>query len=294
MKKISMLMISTNHTIRNTGRKFELFVTIITALSVIMIIGDYLYKLSADQKLAMYIFDFVVVVILAVDFYSRMRASGQGLRFILKHWYEIPAMLPLFAFSLIESYIVVGAAARTLRLIRLFRLIHLFFRATTIFAHTKFLYMLVFTSSAIIIGAIGEYIVESPVKDTKITTIGDALWWAVETATTVSYGDLYPVTIEGKFIAAAVMILGMASLGIFISTIGVSLIESRLKEKGRGNDDNNNYTKPRLADDTKLLIKNKIDDIENLTLEDVNTLMAMIMTLHSNLYKAQTDHNQKL
>jgi voltage-gated potassium channel len=101
MKKISMLMISTNHTIRNTGRKFELFVTIITALSVIMIIGDYLYKLSADQKLAMYIFDFVVVVILAVDFYSRMRASGQGLRFILKHWYEIPAMLPLFAFSLI-------------------------------------------------------------------------------------------------------------------------------------------------------------------------------------------------
>ena len=292
MKKISMLMISTNHTIRNTGRKFELFVTIITALSVIMIIGDYLYKLSADQKLAMYIFDFVVVVILAVDFYSRMRASGQGLRFILKHWYEIPAMLPLFAFSLIESYIVVGAAARTLRLIRLFRLIHLFFRATTIFAHTKFLYMLVFTSSAIIIGAIGEYIVESPVKDTKITTIGDALWWAVETATTVSYGDLYPVTIEGKFIAAAVMILGMASLGIFISTIGVSLIESRLKQKGEVNKDNvQTYTKPRLADDTKLLIKNKIDDVENLTLEDVNTLTAMIMTLHSNIHKIQKDHD---
>jgi voltage-gated potassium channel len=152
--------------------------------------------------------------------------------------------------------------------------------------------LLVFTSSAIIVGAIGEYIVESPLKDAKITSIGDALWWAVETATTVSYGDLYPITVEGKFIAAAVMVLGMASLGIFISTIGVSLIESRLKQKGEVNKDNvQTYTKPRLADDTKLLIKNKIDDVENLTLEDVNTLTAMIMTLHSNIHKIQKDHD---
>jgi len=288
MNKMSMLTASVSQTKKNSVRTFELFVTIMTAISVMMILDDYIYKLSEDQKLALYLFDFVVVVILAFDFYIRMRASGQGWRFILKHWYEIPAMLPLFAFSLIESYTLVAAIARTLRLIRLFRLIHLFFRATTVFAHTKFLYALVFTSSAIIVGAIGEYIVESPVKDAKITSIGDALWWAVETATTVSYGDLYPVTVEGKFIATAVMLLGMASLGIFISTIGSYLIESRLKEKGIGEDDNNNdnYTKPRLADETKLLIKNKINDLESLSLEDVNTLTAMIMTLHSNLHKS--------
>jgi hypothetical protein len=107
---------------KNNSRKFELFVTIITAISVIMILDDYVYKLSAAQKVAIYIFDFIVVVILAVDFYIRMRASNEGLRFILKHWYEIPDMLPLFVFSLIESYTVVGAAARTIRLIRLFDL----------------------------------------------------------------------------------------------------------------------------------------------------------------------------
>src|SRR5919199_4919298 len=140
---------------KNYGRIFELFVTIITAISVIMILDDYIYKLSSDQKLTLYIFDFIVVIILAVDFYIRMKASNQGLRFILKHWYEIPAMPPLFVFTLIESYTVFGAAARSVRLIRLFRLIHLFFRSTTIFAHTRFLYLIVFTSFAIIIGAIG-------------------------------------------------------------------------------------------------------------------------------------------
>jgi voltage-gated potassium channel len=162
---------SANFAVKNYGRMFELFVTIITAISVIMILDDYIYKLSADQKVALYIFDFIVVVILAVDFYIRMKASNQGWRFILKHWYEIPAMLPLFVFSLIESYTAVGAAARSVRLIRLFRLIQLFFRATTIFGHTKFLYLLVFNTSAIIIGAIGEYIVESPVKDANITVL---------------------------------------------------------------------------------------------------------------------------
>jgi voltage-gated potassium channel len=198
--------------------------------------------------------------------------------------------LPLFVFSLIEGYTVVGAAARSIRLIRLFRLIHLFFRSTTIFADSKFLYLIIFTSSAIIIGAIGEYIVESPVKDAKIPTVGDALWWAVVTATTVGYGDLYPVTLEGKLIAAAVMVLGIASLGIFISTIGATLIESRLKEKGRVRD-NDNSAKPGLTDDTKMLIKSKIDNIESLTVEDVNTLTAMIMTLHNSIHKNQNAHS---
>ena len=104
------------------------------------------------------------------------------------------------------------------------------------------------------------------------------------TAITAGYGDLYPVTIEEKSIATAVMVLGIDSIGIFISTIGASLIESRLKEKGKERNNNDSYTKLGLKADTKLLIKSKIDDIENLT-EDVNTLTAIIRTLHSSLHK---------
>jgi hypothetical protein len=51
---------------KDNSRKFEIFATIITAVSVIMILDDYIYKLSAAQKVAICIFDFIVVVILAV------------------------------------------------------------------------------------------------------------------------------------------------------------------------------------------------------------------------------------
>ena len=114
-----------------------------------------------------------------------MKPSNQGLKFILKHWYEILPMLLFFAFALIESYSIIGAATLIVRLIRLFRLIQLFFRTTRLFGNTKLVYLIIFTFFAKTIGTIAEYTVESPVKDSKISTIGDAFWWAVVTATMV-------------------------------------------------------------------------------------------------------------
>ena len=140
------------------------------------------------------------------------------------------------------------------------------------FRESRFLYLMTFAAGAIIAGAIGEYIVESPVKDAKITSIGDAFWWAMATVTTVGYGDVYPVTTGGRIIASIVMIVGIAILGIFISTLDATLIESRLKEK--------KYTTPKLANQAKELIKKKIDELEKLDADDLNTLMAMIKSIN--------------
>ncbi|MFN7129801.1 MAG: potassium channel family protein [Brevundimonas sp.] len=35
--------------------------------------------------------------------------------------------------------------------------------------------------------------------------LGDALWWAVVTATTTGYGDQYPLTVAGRLVAAVLM-----------------------------------------------------------------------------------------
>jgi voltage-gated potassium channel len=51
------------------------------------------------------------------------------------------------------------------------------------------------------------------------------------TVTTVGYGDIYPVTIEGKIIASILMIVGIGILGVLISTLGVSFIETRFRPK---------------------------------------------------------------
>lgn len=55
---------------------------------------------------------------------------------------------------------------------------------------------------------------ERNAPDATITTFGDAVWWTLTTITTVGYGDRYPVTGEGRLVAGALMVGGIALLGV--------------------------------------------------------------------------------
>lgn len=61
--------------------------------------------------------------------------------------------------------------------------------------------------------------------DANITSIGDAAWWALTTMTTVGYGDCYPSTTMGRWVAAGLMIGGVAIIGTVTGTIASWLVE---------------------------------------------------------------------
>lgn len=68
--------------------------------------------------------------------------------------------------------------------------------------------LLLFTSAVSILEA------ERGVEGANIHTFGDALWWALASVTTVGYGDRFPVTEDGRFIATLLMLVG---IGLFSS-----------------------------------------------------------------------------
>jgi voltage-gated potassium channel Kch len=49
----------------------------------------------------------------------------------------------------------------------------------------------------------------------NITTAGDALWWGYVTATTVGYGDQYPVTTGGRLTGLIMLTVGVALFATF-------------------------------------------------------------------------------
>jgi voltage-gated potassium channel len=64
---------------------------------------------------------------------------------------------------------------------------------------------------------------ERGAKGASITNFGDALWWAMETITTVGYGDVVPVTTTGRILATLVMLLGISVLGAVTAGLASTL-----------------------------------------------------------------------
>ena len=56
--------------------------------------------------------------------------------------------------------------------------------------------------------------------------IGDGLWWAIQTVTTVGYGDLVPTSTVGRLVAAVVMLAGIGFLTVVTAVITSTFIES--------------------------------------------------------------------
>jgi voltage-gated potassium channel len=62
-------------------------------------------------------------------------------------------------------------------------------------------------------------------------TLGDGLWWALQTVTTVGYGDVVPSSGTGRVIGAFVMISGIAFLTVITAAVTAALIEAARRER---------------------------------------------------------------
>jgi voltage-gated potassium channel len=80
-------------------------------------------------------------------------------------------------------------------------------------------------------------ILERLVDHKTYPTIWDAWWWAIQTVTTVGYGDNPPQQPGGKVVASVLMIGGLAFLAVVTATITSSFVARRQeKSRARGDD----------------------------------------------------------
>jgi voltage-gated potassium channel len=63
-------------------------------------------------------------------------------------------------------------------------------------------------------------------------TVGDALWWSLQTVTTVGYGDVTPRQPIGRLIGSAVVLYAVAFLSLLTAAITTSFVERSRRERG--------------------------------------------------------------
>ena len=69
--------------------------------------------------------------------------------------------------------------------------------------------MVLFLASVVV------YFLERDVQPATFGSVPATMWWAVVTLTTVGYGDVVPVTVLGRLVAAMVMICGLGVFGLW-------------------------------------------------------------------------------
>ena len=66
---------------------------------------------------------------------------------------------------------------------------------------------------------VGAGLLMTVVDRENFPSIGSGLWWAVQTVTTVGYGDDVPTNLTGRLVAVLVMLLGIAFLTVITASI---------------------------------------------------------------------------
>jgi voltage-gated potassium channel len=258
------------------NNKFEILVGILTLLSVGLAFILYLPNIAIESQNAIYVFDLFVVGVLVFDFCVRTKLSGNWSRYVLRHWYEIPAMLPLIVLARFEDAFVIGAAVRSLRLIRLLRLMRLvnLFRAAEHWNLSTFVYLLLILGGTVVFGAVAILTVEeqTPENIRTIDDLEDALWFAFTTTTISGFGDVFPLTTAGRIIAGILSFIGLAIILGFISNVGTSFVVSKLSKNQK-----------KQLEETKELVKNKINNLEQLHVNDNIDLVGKINNLQEQL-----------
>ncbi len=77
----------------------------------------------------------------------------------------------------------------------------------------------------------GAYVFEVGVNQ-GFKNLWDTLWWTIVTLTTVGYGDKYPITVGGKLVGIAMMVLGIAIVGMVTGRIASFLVDKQIKARG--------------------------------------------------------------
>ncbi len=216
----------------------------ISALAIVSV-GIGLYDLARPRTSTAWrwydVLDLLIVFVFIVDFIVSAARSGNWKRYTRKHWYELPALIPLTGNMAVGSEVI--PLLRGLRLIRLVRVLRLlrivgtlgrmrkFWKtAARIFRRAHIARLAIFGLVMVTLGAALAWLFEGSVNQ-RMGNPSDALWWSLNMFTNVAYVDFQPVTAVGRMIAAVLEISGIGFIGLFTASLASAIVTDKEEEK---------------------------------------------------------------
>lgn len=219
------------------GKWFDMILLILILISVVVVVMESMATVNRQYGKWLRIIEWIITLAFTVEYIIRIMVVRKPFRYIFSFYgiidflAVIPTYIGLFLAGT-HSMVVI----RVLRLLRIFRIMKfnrymaegsIIVRALIASRRKIAVFLFGVFTVVIIIGTL-MHLIEGP--ENGFSNIPRGIYWSIVTLTTVGYGDLYPATTAGRFIASFVMILGYAIIAVPTGIVTAEM--SRNKENG--------------------------------------------------------------
>ncbi|MDG2488585.1 MAG: ion transporter [Roseibacillus sp.] len=205
------------------GKAFDVLLLWAIGLSVVAVMLDSMDSFATRWGGALKVAEWGFTLLFMAEYFVRIWVVRRPARYVFSFfgiidflsW--IPTFLGIFLVGS-QSLLVI----RILRLLRMFRVLKMVghMRGASIIMRgllasrakiTVFFFAMVVLAT--LMGTIA-YLLESGQPQSKFTNIPVSIYWAIVTVTTLGYGDLAPLTVEGKFLSALCVLIGYSIMAV--------------------------------------------------------------------------------
>jgi len=227
-------------------RLFNRAIMFLIALSVGLVIADTFDDMPAWYTAFSTVAEILIVIAFTLEYALRFWAAGRinhdsaaaRLRYVVSgsSIIDLLAIMPFYIALFFPANLVALRTLRVLRLLRLMKAGRYTKALSSLGAVIKtksdqLISSLVMISLLLVVASTLMYTLEHDIQPEVFRNAFSGLYWAVETVTSVGYGDLYPITPIGQLLGIVIALLGVAFIAVPTGIISAGLIEAHEKER---------------------------------------------------------------
>jgi voltage-gated potassium channel len=221
---------------REKPHSFNLFVAVSGIISITLLIWRLTLNPESETVRLIDMFDLGICVIFFCDFLYNFYHAKNKIKYLLT-WgpVDLLASVPAsqFATTTIVHTLHWPHLFRIIQGVRAIKSLHAIINAVRMDRRSVIIITGFLIAEITIVGccfAVLQF--ESQDPNANLTNASDVLWWSVVTMSTVGYGDFYPVTVGGRFMAALLIFVGIV-LFAMMAGVFADLLRSAASEVAR-------------------------------------------------------------